>query len=1272
MDRFVIKAAAADIKQKSLVSDPFHIYLKKHSQDVGISNNSIEGTRAAPTIICSGLATLTFDNISFVQMSSLQIESCGVKMSSTPSAVSVRFVGKADISLLSVRYSQVNAITVVNSTVIITNSTLSDNNGTGLILVNNSMAVLIGDCAITLNMRGGIKSIESNLILIGHITFIHNRATCGGAVYSLDSTVTSTSMANVRFVNNTASLHGGGIYTKFGRINLTGVVVFFNNTAQVAGGAIMQVKEDGWNTSQSTSTEGINVVYSHRPLCSAVYVGSIFMNGTVFFANNTAMWGGAIHVSSLVSISLNGYLSFHNNSATIGGGIYVQCITTIVFNASMYLSNNKAKMGGAINLYKVNSCLLKGQYNLENNCALNGGAIVVFYTKLIASCKSSVVITTNKADSQGGGLFLYQSKLLVNSHHFSLHQNIAGASGGGLYAQGSNITLNTTVMIDSNDALLGGGGYLTVQSYLFLSTLTCVYFVNNTAGSQGGALKVHDEDYSETCMVSSIDYFDNACFYQPITNIFDSLLQFSNNTAREAGNVLYGGGIDNCHDLNVSRRLDFTSVSSFEEGVNGISDISSDAFKVCYCTNHGEKMCSERFKPMNTLVYPGQPFEISLVTVGQWNGTNPTSLVAFVDQHSNAHLNPSQTIQQTNSSCSKYTYTIFSNNKSVDIHLTVGDKCFAVARHAFTFRVKLLPCPNGFQIARGEHLPECTCDTRLRPYADDCTIDNQLIHRTTNYFWVKYDAMYKGLVIHPHCPLGYCMPPPVNFSLVNESESDKQCSNKRTGLLCGQCPKGLSAVLGTSRCYPCSNYYLLLISAFAFTGLVLVVAVFMLRTTVAVGTFSGIIFYCNFVHINQTLYFPEGEANIFKVFVSWMNSDVGIETCFFNGMDMYVKTWLQFTYPLYICIICGLLIFASKKSFFSWVLGSNPVAVLATLFLGSYTKILRTCIAVITATTLAYPDGHSETVWLYDANIRYLRGKHIPLFIVGIVLLILSVPYNVLLLTSEALRAHSNTRILSWMNSPRVIYFVDAHNAPFKKGHAYWTGLLLFVRTLLMLITATNVSGDLHIVHLLNCSIAVALVIIAWAVGGPYNSRYLNCLEATSILNMNILSLGTLYIYSYHVSEKSSYAHNQVILTFVSVGLCMMLFAVVLVYHICIQIKRCHLYTKLRMILTQNVEEITSEVEPDSCSSSEDDMSYSDGNNPGPEHSHDHFPHDSFQPLLIEPNNSCRDVPAVYQQNYLSGERDDRDSDTECDHYRWCLVSEPHLIELREPVLEFT
>ena len=166
-------------------------------------------------------------------------------------------------------------------------------------------------------------------------------------------------------------------------------------------------------------------------------------------------------------------------------------------------------------------------------------------------------------------------------------------------------------------------------------------------------------------------------------------------------------------------------------------------------------------------------------------------------------------------------------------------------------------------------------------------------------------------------------------------------------------------------------------------------------------------------------------------------------------------------FPVYIWLLVGLIILVSHFSHrFANVLGNNPVSVLATLVLLSYTKVFRTLIAVFYITYFEYPT-YNKGVWLYDANINYLIVKHIPLFIVAVLVFVfLFLPYTLLLLFGQWLQAISHLRLFSWVNSARLKPFMDAYHAPYKAKHRYWPGLLLVFRFVLLLVFAFNPQQD--------------------------------------------------------------------------------------------------------------------------------------------------------------------------------------------------------------------
>ena len=205
-------------------------------------------------------------------------------------------------------------------------------------------------------------------------------------------------------------------------------------------------------------------------------------------------------------------------------------------------------------------------------------------------------------------------------------------------------------------------------------------------------------------------------------------------------------------------------------------------------------------------------------------------------------------------------------------------------------------------------------------------------------------------------------------------------------------------------------------------------------------------------------------------------------------------------------VIVGLIVFISHYShMFANLLGSNPVSVLATFILLSYTKILRTLITAIFITYLEYPT-HNREVWLYNANIEYLIGKHIPLFLMAVlVFLFLFLPYTLLLLFGQWLQTISDWRLFSWVNSTRLKSFMDAYHAPYKAKHHYWPGLLLLLCFFLLLAFALNLQQDPSI-NLLAILVGTGILHLwAWVSGGVYKNWCLNAQEGSFILNLIIL-----------------------------------------------------------------------------------------------------------------------------------------------------------------------
>ena len=279
--------------------------------------------------------------------------------------------------------------------------------------------------------------------------------------------------------------------------------------------------------------------------------------------------------------------------------------------------------------------------------------------------------------------------------------------------------------------------------------------------------------------------------------------------------------------------------------------------------------------------------------------------------------------------------------------------------------------------------------------------------------------------------------------------------------MCGSCRDGYSLLIGSNKCGQCNNKYMYFITAgwialFAVMGILLVVLLIALNLTVSVGTLNGLLFYANIVKLYEPVFSTQGAVPVLSQLVSWINLDIGIEACFYNGMGAYAKEWLQLAFPLYLWVIIIFIIYLCRKyGKISRLVGSNAVPVLSTLLLLSYTKLVRTIFIILhkrQITLHCTNDQLNTTVWYEDPNVEYGKGKHAALLSVALFLLLFFViPYTLFLLFHPFYEKYlSNFRAFkkTWSRFKPVI---DAYSGPMKDKYRFWPGLLLVARLALLL-----------------------------------------------------------------------------------------------------------------------------------------------------------------------------------------------------------------------------
>ena len=715
------------------------------------------------------------------------------------------------------------------------------------------------------------------------------------------------------------------------------------------------------------------------------------------------------------------------------------------------------------------------------------------------------------------------------------------------------------VIFSENSGTLGGAMILQGGSIFYLIPHTHLEITNNHA-KRGGGIYVEDQ----------VAGTEIPCFFQQLNlqnrfSYIDAVITLENNTADEAGSAVYGGGIDECFLYTSNNlliyydRTVFTTIFKIHNNCSCLSasQVSSNPVAVNLC-NYKILDNLSGSKVHKVDAYPGQRFRIPVVLYGQRNGSVPGIVRGeFVNKSRSAHFAPLQETQKTEYSCTNLAYTIFSTRWYELVQLRVDGVRYYEEESRVTVNVTLLPCPPGFELSN--LTAQCECASLLNYKHILCNISGvtPLVQRTKS-IWISTHPNGIDTLLHDNCPLDYCKPIPIWLQL---NHSDEQCAYGRSGLLCGRCKSNLSVAMGTSKCLECTNTYLALLLPFSLAGLMLVLFLIVCNLTVSKGTINGLIFYGNIVRVNYAFFFSTPKTSALKVFqqmlavfIAWLNLDLGIETCFFYDMDAYIQTWLQFAFPFYIWMIVGIIIYLSRRSIIIVnLVGSSAVSVLATLFLLSYAKLQRTVITVFSFTYLQnyYGDGRSLAVWLYDGNVPFLQGKHIALFLMALaVTVVFILPFTLLLLFAPCIQASNH--FLFKQVKMKLLPLLDAYQAPYKDKFRFWTGLMLVVRSVLLVGFGLNILGDSDINHLLTVTVLSILLGYTGITGIAYKNTTLNILETSFLINLLLLSGWT--IYNRHTSNEDS-SDGQSALVCTSTGVAFTTFICILFYHTCVLTK---------------------------------------------------------------------------------------------------------------------
>ena len=995
--------------------------------------------------------------------------------------------------------------TVMQSTSVIR---CSDYNRGGILFTNNTDVVLK---SITIANCGGLYNIR-------YLTYNRNISISLYFVHINNVQLEWISVQN-------SSDHGIGLclYNAFN--------VLITNSTFANNGGLKNDLSNGviLNDDQLKTLSRLNIVSSNFTLG----IGSAM---TLFYLSNNDLSDNEVKVTIEKS-------KFSHNTALYGGGVKIifnSAVGSVEFRNCIIYNNTVQKSGGGvdINSFDGSGHIEFSNCNIYNNTAQYGsGLSALQVTSSISIHLTNVSFHFNKASNN---FHKHQSAvLLTNIENVTVNQiDISNHNITGLLGINSPITFDGHSTFVNNSGINGGGIALYGLSQLLLKWNTNISFVNNHASESGGGIfvsQVIDSSDITVCSFNTFPYYDSDT---------KTMLYFVNNTANISWDVLYGGQISDCKTFKFDYQFHYSHQT-------GLSVVSSDPIQVCFCESNKQNCFITN---INITEIPGINVNIPLATVGNKDGLTKGVIKLTTSDSSSSTVQTDNT--RLNATCTNVTFKLRANPSlnTTQVYVTLDS---SIIEHSSDVYVKVIEvsiksCPIGYPLLNDV----CSCRSELNTSSITCDINTQIINRNGD-MWIGYKNDSDCLIVYSNCPFDYCNDGTVHFKITSP---DTQCLHNRSGLLCGQCPESLSLMLGSNKCGRCTNNYIALIIPFALAGIALVAFIITLNLTVSVGTINGLIFYANVVKIYEPIFFPNDPVNVLSLFISWLNLDLGIETCFFDGLDSCIKTWLQFIFPFYVWFLIILIVVSSQySSKVVRLMGRQAIPVLATMILLSYTKLIRTVFQALYFVNIQCKGKNNVPLlrWYIDANVHYVGGYcHLPLFLFSLVVLILLiVPYTFYLLAIPLFEGPLSKYMCCCQKYMKP--FFDAYGGPYKDKCRFWTGFLLLVRVVLALVVSLDTEAMISLDVL--TSILFVIVSMYFLLRGIYQKLPFACLEMSFFLNLMLMA----YVKVQTCNKSKSREVLSVALVSISFGV----FCGIILYHVWDQLSKSCLKRPLAKIM---------------------------------------------------------------------------------------------------------
>ena len=398
----------------------------------------------------------------------------------------------------------------------------------------------------------------------GNVTlskFINNTAVKrGGAVFlqgATDYYCNNTQFKSVLFENNTAGTNGGAVdWFKGATHGVIDNATFRNNVANRSGGAVY------WNGDYG---DILNSNFTNNRALGISWAINAYGENTTGGSGGAIIWSGSHGI-------VNNSRFINNTAARHGGAVYMQgtseenCTNT-TYDLCYFEGNNATINGGALDWHEnAHEGLVNNSYFINNRAGANGGAVFwlghdgnITHSNFTSNYALGNVADDYQNQGDGGAVIWGGLNGYVDDCWFKF--NNASARGGAVYIHSCEHANNNTHFTNS-------------------------HFINNTAGTNGGAIDWHAG--AENGTVSKTEFINNtahvnggAIYWNGINgSIIDS--NFTNNSAYQNGGAVYWEGNQGLINgsifkyNNVTGYLNSSRIVNYHNDKTGIDEVHYD------------------------------------------------------------------------------------------------------------------------------------------------------------------------------------------------------------------------------------------------------------------------------------------------------------------------------------------------------------------------------------------------------------------------------------------------------------------------------------------------------------------------------------------------------------------------------------------------------------------------------------------------------------------------------------------------------------------------